>query len=457
VRAGVVLLGCAVAALALGALGRSAPSPAPSFAKTVWYRSSPNPNSVVIQDLNGDGKPDLALANEWDDWQRQVGDHYQGMGSVSVRLNRGDGTFRPRRDYYTGPGPAALAAGDLNGDGIPDLTTANAGGDTDAGTVTVLLGRGDGSFMSEQDYPAGDEIDSVAVGDVNGDHKPDVVSTGANGISVFLNIGDGGLRPRAHYPAKGGLLVLVDVDGDGHLDVVTVGGNRVFVLRNAGDGTFGPRKDYDSGPDSGSVAAADLNGDGKPDLVVTHQERPSLSVLLNAGDGTFPARRDYRAWSGFQPTIAVADMNGDGHPDLVTTAAAGISLFLNAGNGTFESPLAYRGGSEYGTVAVGDLNGDGRADIAATAGDDDGEDSTGALELSVLIAKPGVCNVQRLTQLTLTAAREQLARANCRVGSVARKYSKSVKQGLVISQSPEFGAVLSGGGKVSLVISRGKR
>jgi FG-GAP-like repeat/PASTA domain len=448
------------AALTFGVVARSAAAPAPSFAKTVWYRTSPNPSSVVIQDLNGDGKPDLAIVNSWNDWQRLAGDHWEGMGTVSVRLSRGDGTFQPRRDYNAGSGSTALATGDLNGDGVPDLVTANAGGEDDAGTVSVLLGRGDGSFPSRHDYPAGDEPDSVAVGDVNGDHKPDVVSNGGSTVSVFLNTGDGGLAPKVDYRDGGGgsPVRLVDVDGDGHLDVVTAGGRTVSVLRNVGDGTFGPPKKYDSGADTISVAGADLNGDGKPDLVVSHQERPSVSVLLNAGDGTFTARRDYRTGSAFQPTIAMADMNGDGYPDLVTPGELGISLLLNAGDGTFELPLAYRGGSENGAVAVGDLNGDGRPDIAATASIDPEEDeSPGALELSVLIDRPGVCNVQPLSRLTLTAAKGRLARANCSVGKVTRKYSKTVKQGLVSSQSPAFGAVLPGGGKVSLVISRGKR
>jgi hypothetical protein len=470
VKASALLLVSLAAALAFGAFARSAAAPTPSFAKTVWYRVSPNPMSVAIQDLNGDGKPDLAILNAWLEWVEQVGDGWQGFGTVSVRLNRGDGTFLPRRDYETGAGSAAIAAGDLNHDGVLDLVTANDGGEDDVATLSVLLGRGDGSLLPKHEYPAEEGANSVAAGDVNGDHKPDIVSAGGKTVSVFLNTGDGGLRPKVDYPIgkDTASVALVDVDGDGHLDVVTANPSTVSVIRNAGDGTFGPPKHYDSGATSSSVAGADLNDDGKPDLAVSHSGRPSVSVLLNAGDGTFTARRDYRT-GGVPETIEVApiavdDMNGDGHPDLVTRGGGGISLLLNAGDGTFESPLAYRGGArgfgvccEYGAVAVGDLNGDGRADIAATASTDEDVETTGALDLSVLIDKPGVCNVQNLSRLTLPAAKEQLARANCRVGSVARKYSERVKLGLVISQSPAFGAVLPGGGKVSLVISRGKR
>jgi len=447
-------------ALAFGALARSAAAPTPSFAKTVWYRVSPNPSAVVIQDLNGDGKPDLAIANAWMDWEQQVGDSWQGFSTVSIRLNRGDGTFLPRRDYETGAGSVAIATGDLNGDGAPDLVTANNGSDSDAGTVSVLLGRGDGSFLPKQDYPAGEETLSVAIGDVNGDHKPDVVTAGGSTVSVFLNAGNGSLQPKVDYVAGSGAasVALVDVDGDGHLDVVTANSNAktVSVLRNNGNGTFASAVTYDAGPAPTSIATGDLNGDGKPDLAVSHSEWPFVSVLLNAGDGTFAAKRDYRSGSAEQPGIQAADVNGDGKPDLVTTTYGGISLLLNAGDGTFEAPLRYRGASAYGNVAVGDLNDDGRPDIVATAGTDDDE-NTGVRELAVLLDKPGVCNVQKLSGLTLTAAKAQLERAGCGVGKVTWKYSKSVKKGLEIAQSPGFGAVLPGGGKVNLVMSKGKR
>jgi hypothetical protein len=444
-------LAAAVGVLAFGALARSAAAPVPSFAKTVWYRVSPNPSSVVIQDLNGDGKPDLAIANAWTDWGGE-----QGFGTVSVRLNRGDGTFIPRRDYETGAGSIALAAGDLNGDGVPDLVTANY----DADSISVLLGRGDGTSLPKQDYRAPGDPSAVAVGDLNGDHKPDVVSANDGWVLVFLNAGDGHLRPKVVYKAGNGAasVVLVDVSGDGALDLVTANfdGKSVSVLRNAGDGTFGSPLAYDAGKDPASIATGDLNGDGKPDLAVAHSDRPSVSVLLNAGHGTFTARRDYRSGSAEQPAMKVADLNGDGKPDLVTTNYGGISVLLNAGHGTFEPPLGYAGSSGYGDVAVGDLNADGRPDIVAAAASGDDED-TGIRELAVLMDNPGVCDVQNVSRQTLSAGKNQLMRANCRVGKVTSRYSKTVAKGLVLAQSPRFGAVLPGGGRVNLVMSRGRR
>jgi hypothetical protein len=456
VKACVSVLAFVGVALVLGAVGRSAASPGPSFAKTVWYRVSPNPSAVLIRDLNGDGKPDLAIANAWLDWEELVGGKFEAMGTVSVRLNRGDGTFAPRRDYSTGAGSAGLASGDLNGDGVPDLVSANG----EEESISVLFGRGDGSFLPKQNYPVPNSPMAVAVGDLNGDDKPDVVSGVGSNATVFLNNGTGGLQPKVDYAAGTGVsaVALVDADGDGHLDVVTANSEAksISVLRNNGDGTLASPVAYDAGPAPAAIASGDLNGDGKPDLAVAHSESPFVSLLLNAGNGTFAAKRDYRSGGAEQPGIKVVDLNGDGNPDVVTLTDGGISLLLGAGNGTLAPPLGYRGSSGYGDVAVGDLNGDGRPDLAATAGTEDDE-NTGVLELAVLINNPGVCDVQNVSRLTLSAAKDQLARANCRVGRVTLRYSKSVKKGLEIAQSPGFGTVLPGGGKVNLVMSKGRR
>ena len=138
------LLICVGLALTLGVaalLASSAPS-APSFAPARSYATGRSPDSVAIGDLNGDGRPDLATAN------------YDADG-VSVLLNRGDGSFRAKRDYAAGLDPSSVAIGDLNGDGKPDLATANS--HPAANSVSVLLNRGDGSFQAKLDYPAGGE------------------------------------------------------------------------------------------------------------------------------------------------------------------------------------------------------------------------------------------------------------------------------------------------------------
>ena len=209
-----------------------------SFPAKLDYATGSAPGSVAIGDLNGDGKPDLVIAN------------YEAI-TISVLLNSGDGSFEAKRDYRTTSSPAAVAIADLNRDGAPDLATANI----DTSTVSVLANRGDGSFEAGLEYPTGRGPITVAIGDLNADGKPDLATANGNG------------------------------------------GNSISVLLNRGDGSFRAKRDYrTAGSTPVSVAIGDLNGDGKPDLVATaHLGRLTgkVSVLLNRGNGSFQAKRDY--------------------------------------------------------------------------------------------------------------------------------------------------------------------
>src|SRR6266511_3173780 len=158
-----------------GSLGVAAlfASSAPSFAVARNYPAGREPASVATGDLNGDGKPDLATANN-------------AAGTASVLLNKGDGSFRAKRNYGTGRYSGSIAIGDLNGDGKPDLATANV----NMSTVSVLLNRGDGSFPPKLDYGTGRGPTSVAIADLNGDGKPDLATANFNlagTVSVLLN------------------------------------------------------------------------------------------------------------------------------------------------------------------------------------------------------------------------------------------------------------------------------
>jgi hypothetical protein len=150
------------------------------------FDTGASPQAVAVGDFNGDGIPDLAVVNT-------LGN------SVSILLGNGDGTFRPRVDYAVGPTPRSVAVADFNGDGIPDLAVANSGGDS----VSVLLGNGDGSFRPRVDYATGPFPVSVAVADVNGDGTPDLVTANALGdsVSVLLGVGDGTFGPKVDYAA----------------------------------------------------------------------------------------------------------------------------------------------------------------------------------------------------------------------------------------------------------------
>jgi hypothetical protein len=284
-----------------------------------------------------------------------------------VLLNRGDGSFEAHRDYATGVRPDSVAIGDLNGDGKPDLATANFGPDT----VSVLLGRGDGSLQSKLDYRTGNDPESIVIGDVNGDGQPDLATAdvGADTVSVLLNRGGGGFVLNAHYQTGSGpdSVAIGDLNGDGLPDLVTanVHTRTVSVLLNAGDGGFLGRRDYRTGGHGsfGSlVAIGDLNGDGKPDLAAAHIDPFAITVLLGRGDGTFAARREVTPPVEFGPPnqVAIGDMNGDHRPDLVTAGSGGVFVFVGRGDGRFQAPVNYRVESEPYSIAIGDLNGDRR-------------------------------------------------------------------------------------------------
>jgi hypothetical protein len=268
---------------------------------------------------------------------------------------------RPSK-YPTGKAPDSVALGDLNGDRKLDLVTVNGH------ALSTLLNRGDGSFTSRRDY-ATTHADSLVLSDLNADGRVDVATANADSVSVFLNAGSRSFAPRRDY-AIGATVVadsiaVGDVNGDGLPDLAALNevASTIAVFPSAGDGTFPTRHDYQTADDPSSVAIGDVNGDGRADLVTVNDE--VVSVLLNRGDGGFGGRRDYRTapW-GFD--VAIADLNADGAPDLATDNEGDtgdtVSVFLNRGDGTFQRRRDYAATSALG-IAIGDLNGDGKPEL----------------------------------------------------------------------------------------------
>jgi hypothetical protein len=437
-----VLLVVIAAALTLG-VGAASATPAPSFAAPKSYAVGESPYSVALGDLNGDGKLDVAVANSDSD-------------TISVLVNGGGGRLGSRRDYPTGDTPRSVALADLDGDGTLDLAVAN----TFSNTVSVLLNAGDGRLTSKRDYATGDLPNKVAIGDLSGDGKPDLAIANdggpGGGVSVLLNSGDGSFQPKRDYATAAAMhtLAIGDLNGDGRPDLVAAdGSDHVSVLFNRSDGSFGSKRDYAAGG-SVSVALADLNGDGRPDLATGQIDDHLVTVFINAGDGHFGARRHYKTRGG-PSSIAIGDLNSDGKPDLVTANldASTVSLLVNRGDARFEPSLEYRAGHRPEKAAIGDLTGDGRPDLVTA---DTGFD-TPAATVSVLANTPGLCAVQDVRRSTFLVAKRTLARAHCRVGKVRRTYSKSVGRGRVISQKPSPYTVLPNGGRVNLVLSRGRK
>ena len=247
------------------------------------YEDDQNDISAVAGgDLDGDGRPDLAIAYS----------SYTGEEGVRLLSNRGAARFSRQPFLPTGQPPVALAVADLDGDGSPDLVTANSEDSESnapgAGTVSVFLRRGAG-FSARRDYQIGGGADGLAVGDVNGDGKLDVaVARGESGpyVSILVNRGDGMLGPKQDLRGarrNAFAVAIADLDDDGKSDLATVnGGHGVAVRLNRGAGRFGPLRYYRTDGFSVALAVGDLNADGRRDLAVPSASEV-VSLLVNSG------------------------------------------------------------------------------------------------------------------------------------------------------------------------------
>ena len=451
VALGITLLASFAAGLptaAITSLGVAASSSisAPSFAATRNYRVGRTPEAVAIGDLNGDRKLDLAVVNS-------------SGPSVSVLTNRGDGSFRAARNFATGRQldlPFGLAIGDLTGDGKPDLAVANRVTKGGRGVI-LFVNKGSGTFRAERRFVTAVQPEAVAIGELNGDKKPDLVAVSHDdqAVSVLLNKGGGRFAAKLNYRTGAGprFVAIGDLTGDHNPDLVTPNENvrTVSLLVNKGDGTFEPKRDFRTGRVPSAVAIGDLNADRKPDLAAVNNWSGTISVLTNSGGGNFEPRRDFPT-ARSPDAVKIADLNGDRRPDLanINYGRNSISVIVNSGDGNFEPRLDYAAGGEPASLARGDLNGDGKVDLATAHGESD--DSVG-----VLLARLGLCTVQDVRVVTVEDAKRMLARANCRLGKIRRAYSRRVEKGLVLSQKPRPGTVLPKLAKVDVRVSRGPR
>jgi len=232
---------------------------------------------------------------------------------VSVLLGNGDGTFGAKTDFGTGSSPAAIAIGDLNAGGSPDLAVANLS----SSSVSVLLGGGDGTFGAKTDFATGGSAQSVAIADLNADGKPDLATANhsTDTASVLLGNGDGTFGAKADFGTGPGpySVAIGELNGDGKPDlaVANASSNTVSVLLGTGDGTFGAKTDFETGASPQSVAIGDLNADGKLDLAVANRNPGTVSVLLNLTPGA-PAVAPARAFLIGGRTVPV----GAGPPSL---------------------------------------------------------------------------------------------------------------------------------------------
>ncbi len=316
---------------------------------------------IAIGDFNRDGRQDVAISS-------------YATSSVKIYLGHGDGTFAAPVSVAAGAPTSFIESADINGDHNLDLVVMTAK------NVLVLLGNGNGTFqkpIATADQNSG----LIAVGDVNRDGHPDVITTsGTTGnVQVFLGQGNGKFRalPAFFESSLPTQLVLADLNGDGKLDLVSgqFGANffsvdAVFLQRGNGDGTFGSPVALPAGYAGVSMTAVDLNGDGRLDLAVANAFSNSVSVLLNKGGGQFAPVSKYSTRniptdlaSAIPGLLASADFNGDKRPDLIVGTSDGVQPLLNLGGGLFPEPPSVDLDDLPTSVAAVNLNNDGHLDL----------------------------------------------------------------------------------------------
>ena len=341
----------------------------PLVSNAATFGTDTQPTSIVVADLNSDGKLDLVTANVFD--------------TVSVILSNGDGTFQNPTNYPTGgQNSDCVAVADVNRDGKLDLVVLNADPASSA-QISVLLGNGDGTFRSATQFSTGSDSppQSLVLGDFNRDGNLDVAVTDLSDgtVSILLGNGDGTFQPPVKSPAGPNVdsMVIGDFNHDDMLDLAVTNANdsTVSILLGNGDGTFQPPVTFPAGSGPYHLITADLNVDGNLDLAVDNYGS-GVSILLGNGDGTFQPPVAYTVGSPNSTQLwamASGDLDGNGTVDLEFMNASNdgqtgeVLVLFGNGDGTFQPQAVLYPSVAYGLIIAGDFNSDGRLDLVVAS------------------------------------------------------------------------------------------
>jgi hypothetical protein len=318
---------------------------------------------LTAGDLNADGKPDLASGGRFENFSSPTAPTF-------ISLLNADGTTKSSQLEADGLYSGGVLA-DMNKDGRLDLVVSH----TERNELSVIFGRGDGSFVLNG--PTG-TVTATSSGDFNGDGKLDLIYVGSSvdKLAIMLGRSDGSFGPprtfdvdRAPSAVRSG-----DFDGDGKLDVAVTcyDTNLVSLLLGKGDGTFATQRTFSVGRGPNSLAVLDLDADGKLDIVTANVDADSVSVLIGNGTGNFAVNKDYATGKG-PVSVAAADLSGDGRPDVVTANADANTVSYLQGSavtaGALNVAKSLSVGQSPADVAVSDVTGDGKLDIVTVNSD----------------------------------------------------------------------------------------
>jgi hypothetical protein len=344
IRVLVLLMAAMSSALCAPTLAQTCPLL--SFTQAPVYPVGSDIRSVSVADFDGDGSPDLAVANA-------------DSSSVTVLLKVGRGEPAIINNYAVGTFPLSVATGDFTGDGKPDILSAS----NSSGTISLLRNDGFGGFVPAGTFNVNSGGVDMAVGDFNNNGNLDVAVAVGSGVNILLGNGQGGFSAPTFFQASANKIIAADFNNDGKLDLAIAGNSTQIRLGN-GAGQF-PTSSCGVQSTSGGLAAGDVNGDGKLDLVRANILAAQIQIHLGDGAGCLGASTNIDVLNAGRPGfVALRDLNKDGNLDIV----AGATVLLGNGTGAFGPPFAFGMGSlgsdPGANTVIADFDGDSNLDIA---------------------------------------------------------------------------------------------